>query len=215
MSTWKEFYSAVRDPQWPDCESEENFTQLPESIQSECINQFGYVPNSFQNKSKLVNKRFPIVSNTACQLKWTWSTIFLTTESTASCHRTNGHQFGSDFDFHNTATKIDDRMRMLDGKWPAKGCTYCQDIEAAGGQSDRITNLDFPGIHAPPELDQNPVAVHVTPRILEVYFDNTCNLKCLYCGPHFSSLWDAENVRHGIPAFAKSTNIESNKQKLF
>jgi MoaA/NifB/PqqE/SkfB family radical SAM enzyme len=29
--------------------------------------------------------------------------------------------------------------------------------------------------------------VHVTPRILEVYFDNTCNLKCLYCGPHFSS----------------------------
>jgi len=215
MSTWKEFYSAVRDPQWPDCESEENFSQLPESIQSECINQFGYVPGSFQNKSKLINKRFPIVSNTACQLKWTWSTIFLTTDQTASCHRTNGHKFGSDFDFHNTATKIDDRMRMLDGKWPAKGCTYCQDIEAAGGQSDRITNLDFPGIHAPPELDQNPVAVHVTPRILEVYFDNTCNLKCLYCGPHFSSLWDAENVRHGIPAFAKSTNIESNKQKLF
>ena len=100
MSTWKEFYSAVRDPQWPDCESEENFTQLPESIQSECINQFGYVPNSFQNKSKLANKRFPIVSNTACQLKWTWSTIFLTTDQTASCHRTNGHQFDSDFNFN-------------------------------------------------------------------------------------------------------------------
>ena len=215
MSTWQEFYSAVRAPQWPDCDHEENFTQLPEIIQLECINQFGYVPNSFQNKSKLVNKRFPIVSNTACQLKWTWSTIYLTTENTASCHRTNHHQFGDDFDFHNTASKIDDRKRMLDGKWPTKGCTYCQDIETAGGQSDRITNLDFPGIHAPPELDQNPVAVHVTPRILEVYFDNTCNLKCLYCGPHFSSLWDAENVRHGVPAFAKSKNIESNKQKLF
>jgi hypothetical protein len=215
MSTWQEFYSAVRAPQWPDCDHEENFTQLPELIQLECINQFGYVPNSFQNKSKLVNKRFPIVSNTACQLKWTWSTIYLTTENTASCHRTNHHQFGDDFDFHNTASKIDDRKRMLDGKWPTKGCTYCQDIETAGGQSDRITNLNFPGIHAPPELDQNPVAVHVTPRILEVYFDNTCNLKCLYCGPHFSSLWDAENVRHGVPAFAKSKNIESNKQKLF
>ena len=215
MSTWQEFYSAVRAPQWPDCDHEENFTQLPELIQLECINQFGYVPNSFQNKSKLVNKRFPIVSNTACQLKWTWSTIYLTTENTASCHRTNHHRFGDDFDFHNTASKIDDRKRMLDGKWPTKGCTYCQDIETAGGQSDRITNLNFPGIHAPPELDQNPVAVHVTPRILEVYFDNTCNLKCLYCGPHFSSLWDAENVRHGVPAFAKSKNIESNKQKLF
>jgi hypothetical protein len=215
MSTWQEFYSAVRDPQWPDCETEENFTQLPEAIQLECINQFGYVPNSFRNKSKLINKRFPIESATACQLKWTWSTLYLTTDQTASCHRTNHHRFDSDFDFHNTASKIDDRMKMLDGKWPDKGCAYCQDIEAAGGQSDRITNLDFPGIHAPPELEQNPLAVHVTPRILEVYFDNTCNLKCLYCGPRFSSLWDAENIKYGGPAFAKSKNIESNKQKLF
>jgi MoaA/NifB/PqqE/SkfB family radical SAM enzyme len=75
--------------------------------------------------------------------------------------------------------------------------------------------LDFPGIHAPPELDTDPAAVHVTPRMLEVYFDNTCNLKCLYCGPYFSSLWDAENVKHGLPRFNKSLNIESNKQKLF
>jgi hypothetical protein len=104
---------------------------------------------------------------------------------------------------------------MLAGEWPERGCTYCQDIEAAGGQSDRITNLDFPGIHAPPELDQNLNATHVTPRMLEVYFDNTCNLKCLYCGPHFSSLWDAENIKFGDPAFIKNENFEKNKQKLF
>jgi hypothetical protein len=104
---------------------------------------------------------------------------------------------------------------MLQGKWPTKGCTYCQDIEKSGGQSDRITNLDFPGIHAPRELDITPQAIQVTPRMLEVYFDNTCNLKCLYCGPHFSSLWDAENIKFGDPAFIKSKNIESNKQKLF
>jgi len=215
MSTWKEFYSAVRDPQWPDCEHEEDFQLLSETIQQECINSFGYVPGSFKNKSKLPNRRFPIVTDTACQLKWNWSTIYLTTERTASCHRTNHHKFDSDFDFHNTPSKIDDRKKMLNGQWPKEGCTYCQHIEAAGGQSDRITNLDFPGIHAPPELDQDINAVHVTPRILEVYFDNTCNLKCLYCGPHFSSLWDAENIKFGDPAFVKSTNIESNKQKLF
>jgi MoaA/NifB/PqqE/SkfB family radical SAM enzyme len=216
MSTWKELYSAMRDPQWPDCEHEEDFKLLSESIQQECINNFGYVPGSFRNKSKLPNRRFPIVTDTACQLKWNWSTIYLTTEHTASCHRTNHHKFDLDqFDFHNTPSKIDDRKRMLNGQWPEKGCTYCQNIEIAGGQSDRITNLDFPGIHAPPELDQDINAVHVTPRILEVYFDNTCNLKCLYCGPHFSSLWDAENVKFGDPAFVKSKNIESNKQKLF
>ena len=216
MSTWQEFYSAVRDPTWPDCESEEQFKSLPLAIQTECQTQFGYVPGSFRSKSKLTNRRFPIVSDTACQLKWTWSTIFLATEKTASCHRTNHHHFDTDtFDFHNTESKLDDRQRMLESQWPQTGCDYCRNIENAGGDSDRITNLNFPGIHAPIELDTDPTATNVTPRMVEVYFDNTCNLKCLYCGPHFSSLWDAENIRHGMPAFNKSKNIETNKQKLF
>ena len=150
MSTWTEFYSEIRDPTWPDCDREEDFATLPEKIQKECQEQFGYVPGSFRNKSKLPNRRFPIVSDTACQLKWTWSTIYLTTETTASCHRTNHHRFDTEsFDFHNTPSKLDDRARMLQDQWPEQGCKYCRDIEDAGGASDRITNLDFPGIHAP------------------------------------------------------------------
>jgi pyruvate-formate lyase-activating enzyme len=225
MSTWTEFYNQIRDPAWPDCDQESEFEHLPEAIRTECQNVFGYVPGSFRKQSKLVNKRFPIYSDTACQLKWTWSTIYLTTENTASCHRTAHHKFNTNtFDFHNTPEKIQDRERMLAGQWPEHGCEYCQDIEHAGGQSDRITNLDFPGIHAPPGLSSDATATRVTPRMLEVYFDNTCNLKCLYCGPHFSSLWDAENKRHGafqrgdllIPSnFVKSSRIESNKQRLF
>jgi hypothetical protein len=216
MSTWREFYNEIKDPNWPECDSESQFDSLPEHIRQECITVFGYTPEQFKKTSKLVNRVFPIKSDTACQLKWNWSTVFLTSEETASCHRTNHHKFDTDkFDFHNTPSKLDDRQRMLDGLWPAQGCNYCQDIEQAGGQSDRITNLDFPGMHAPPELDQDPNAVNVTPRILEVYFDNTCNLKCLYCGPYFSSLWDAENVKFGQPAFRKSTNIAFNKQKIF
>lgn len=216
MSNWQQFYNDIKDPAWPACNSESEFAQLPDYIQQECISTFGYVPGQFEKKSKLTNRVFPIQTATACQLKWTWSTIYLTTENTASCHRTTHHKFDTDkFDFHNTASKLDDRARMLNGEWPAKGCDYCRDIESAGGQSDRITNLDFPGIHAPLELDTDPTAIQVTPRMLEVYFDNTCNLKCLYCGPYFSSLWDAENIRAGLPAFNKSTRIEQNKQKLF
>lgn len=175
--------------------------------------------------SKYTQKVFPIKTETACQLKWTWSTIYLAAEMTASCHRTNHHRFDTElFDFHNTPEKTADRERMLNGLWPERGCQYCRNIEEAGGQSDRITNADFPGIHAPPELDTNLNATHVTPRILEVYFDNTCNLKCVYCGPYFSSLWDAENNKfenfeHGDVVlrggYQKSPNIESNKQKLF
>jgi hypothetical protein len=216
MSNWVEFYNEIKDASWPECNNESQFDSLPDYVQQECITVFGYTPGQFKKTSKLVNRVFPIKTETACQLKWNWSTIFLTTEETASCHRTNHHQFDTDqFDFHNTPAKLQDRKRMLTGQWPEKGCNYCQDIERAGGQSDRITNLDFPGVHAPPELDIDPTATNVTPRILEVYFDNTCNLKCLYCGPYFSSLWDAENVKFGIRAFDKSTNIDSNKHKIF
>lgn len=226
MSTWKQFYDEIRDPAWPDCDSEEDFTNLPVWIQTECQEVFGYVPGQFAKSDPLPHKRFPIHTETACQLKWNWSTIYLTTEETASCHRTNHHKFDTDtFDFHNTPGKIEDRQRMLQGLWPERGCEYCRNIEQAGGQSDRMTNLDFPGIHAPVELESDPTAVQVTPRILEVYFDNTCDLKCLYCGPWFSSLWDAENKKHGstspksvvtlTPNFQKSKNIESNKKKIF
>lgn len=216
MSTWQEFYQEIKDPSWPECSTEDDFFKLPLVIQQECRLVFGYQPGQFSKTSKLLNRVFPIHTDTACQLKWNWSTIFLTTEKTASCHRTDHHHFDTDkFDFHNTPNKISDRLNMLEGQWPERGCEYCKNIEDAGGISDRITNLNFSGIHAPPELDINPRAVHVTPRILEVYFDNTCNLKCLYCGPNFSSLWDAENVKFGVQAFNKSPNIEKNKQKIF
>lgn len=225
MSTWQEFYQQIRDPSWPDCVAEEDFITLPKHVQHECQQQFGYIPGQYRKTSKLSQRVFPIHTATACQLKWNWSTLYLTTEKTASCHRTNHHLFDVDkFDFHNTPSKLADRSRMLEGQWPDSGCEYCRNIETAGGQSDRQTNLDFPGIHAPHELDGNPHAIRVTPRILEVYFDNTCNLKCLYCGPYFSSLWDAENKKHGTfrkegltisAEFVKSANIEDNKQKLF
>ena len=216
MSTWQEFYHEIKDPSWPACNSESDFMSLPQHIRTECIDVFGYAPGQFKNKSKLINKPFSINTSTACQLKWNWSTVFLSTGKTASCHRTDHHTFDTDkFDFHNTPSKLDDRKQMLEGKWPKRGCDYCINIERAGGQSDRITNLDFPGIHSPVELDNNPIATQVTPRILEIYFDNTCNLKCLYCGPYFSSLWDAENIKFGDKAFIKDPKLQSNKQKLF
>lgn len=217
MTTWQEFYQNIKDPTWPDCPTEKSFSQLPSHIQEECQTAFGYQPGQFRRQSPLAHRAFPIKTPTACQLKWNWSTIYLTTEKTASCHRTDHHAFDTNqFDFfHNTARKIQDRKRMLLGQWPETGCDYCKEIELAGGESDRLTNLDLVGMHAPIELDDDPQATRVTPRILEVYFDNTCNLKCLYCGPHFSSLWDAENIQHGLPAFAKSSRMEANKQRLF
>lgn len=164
----------------------------------------------------MLKKVFPIKTTTACQLKWVWSTIYLTTGKTASCHRTTHHKFDYDiFDFHNTPEKIQDRERMLQGEWPKQGCEYCRDIESAGGASDRITNLDFWDFDPPKELQDNPTATSVTPRILEIYFNNTCNLKCTYCGPLFSSLWNDELIRFGGNAYLIDENFENNKLKCF
>lgn len=144
------------------------------------------------------DKFFPINTATACQSKWTWSTIYLNINATASCHRVTPVKFDvEDFDnFHNIPKKLADRKLMLEGKWPAGGCEYCQDIEAAGGWSDRQHNLTIGGL-APPELEDDPTAVAVTPRLVEIFAHNTCNLKCTYCNGNLSSKIEQENKKFG------------------
>lgn len=41
---WKNYYARIKDPSWPDCDYEEDFKNLPEWIQEECIHVFGYQP---------------------------------------------------------------------------------------------------------------------------------------------------------------------------
>jgi organic radical activating enzyme len=144
------------------------------------------------------DKFFPIKTDTACQSKWNWSTIRFYTGTTSSCHRVDGDVITVDtFDqFHNTPKKIADRKLMLDGKWPSGGCEYCKNIEDSGGYSDRMLHLTIPN-QSPPELEQDITATVVTPRIVEVYFDNLCNMSCIYCYDGFSSKIQQENIRYG------------------
>lgn len=144
---------------------------------------------------------FPIKNDPACLLKWSWSTIFFNSGTSASCHRTQKYAIDPDnFDqFHNAPEKLTARQLMLDGKWPGAGCQYCKKVEDMGQTSDRQFQLEQqqdPGL-TPPELFKNNQSVSVTPTILEVYFTNTCNMACVYCGPHHSSLWEEENRKYG------------------
>jgi organic radical activating enzyme len=144
------------------------------------------------------DKYFPIKTETACQLKWTWSTIHLYTGTTNSCHRVDSTRLDTKtFDsFHNTDKKLSDRNLMLQDQWPSGGCEYCKNIEDAGGHSDRQFQLQIPNL-VPPELDLDPFAIKVTPRILEIYFDNVCNMSCIYCWDGFSSRIQQENKKFG------------------
>ena len=143
-------------------------------------------------------KYFPIETSTACQLKWNWSTIFLNTGITRSCHRTAESILNVDnfVDFHNTPIKIADREQMLQGQWPKDNCSYCRKIEESGGFSDRQRQMHIPDMY-PSELDRNATSTNVSVTILEVYFNNACNLGCLYCGPELSSTIESENKQFG------------------
>ena len=143
---------------------------------------------------------FPVKTATGCRLKWGYSTIYLSRAKTASCHRVDQLPLTLEnfMDFHNLPRKIADREMMLEGKWPGGGCEYCKKIEDADGFSDRQFHLHDKFDHMTvKELLVDPTATRVTPRTLEVYFNNTCNLKCVYCGPWFSSKIAAELKKHG------------------
>lgn len=139
---------------------------------------------------------FPVKTKTACQLKWAWSTIYLNSGVTRSCHRTAESTLTPEnfLEFHNTPVKLADRTAMLAGKWPESNCSYCKNIEEAGGISDRIRMSIIPGL-SPAELATDPTAIKVDPTLVEVFFNNTCNLKCIYCNGTVSSSIAAENVK--------------------
>lgn len=145
-----------------------------------------------------VKKLFPIRTATSCQLKWTWSTLYFYTGETMSCHRVVPSTVTPEtvFDFHNTEKKLRDRNIMLEGQWPSGGCEYCRDVEQAGGYSDRQFQINIPNL-TPPELDHDPTATSVTPRIVELYLDNLCNMSCIYCDDKSSSRIANENRRFG------------------
>lgn len=143
---------------------------------------------------------FPIQTETGCLLKWAWSTIYLGQGTSSSCHRTDQAPIPKDNigSFHNLPGKVEARKLMLNGEWPQAGCQYCEKIEKSGGVSDRqYQTRNQHGHLIPEELFDDPTKTEVDPTILEIYFNNTCNMSCLYCGSHFSSKWEEENNKYG------------------
>tara|TARA_Y100000114_G_scaffold97830_1_gene91037 strand:+ start:782 stop:2080 length:1299 start_codon:yes stop_codon:yes gene_type:complete len=177
--------------------------------------------------SKQPPKPFPITKGLPCQLKWTHSTVYLTDGVSASCHRVQGDPLeirNGELNFHNLPAKLEARRKMLRGEWPGRGCEHCKHIEEAGGKSDRQVHLHLEGTTSPPELDTDIKAVDVTPRQLEVYWGNTCQQSCIYCGAHYSSTIQQEEKRFGPfeqegvkikDWFKKNPKIEEHTELLF
>jgi pyruvate-formate lyase-activating enzyme len=152
---------------------------------------------------------FPIKKGVACPLKWSWNTVRLAEATTACCHKVQAVPLSiENFDnFHNDPVWIEHRKMQLDGKFPQSGCQSCEHVEAQGGMSDRLYHMNQVDM-SPPELDADPEAVHVTPRVLEIFINNACNLACVYCDESNSSRIAKENQKFGHAVPGESVKLK-------
>jgi MoaA/NifB/PqqE/SkfB family radical SAM enzyme len=159
---------------------------------------------------------FPIRNSAACVYKWAWNTFRLYNGTSSSCHRVKTVPVSiENFEhFHNTPEVINDRKLMLEGKWPGRGCEYCQSVEQQGGISDRLYQNQIAGLT--PDDFSLDYSVSVTPKISEIYLTNTCDLACVYCFPGYSSKINYELKKFGpYPIGIESVTELSNRDQYF
>ena len=163
-----------------------------------------YKDHASQMKQQL-NK----VSKSLCLAKWQQVSIHLPQGLTQSCYHPPAHSIPLDElkhnpgALHNTKQKILERKQMKQGERP-EGCSYCWKIEDAkssdneGHLSDRhYRSSEWWNAPTFDEVVSNNFDYDVTPRYVEINFNQACNFKCMYCSPHLSTAWEEEVEQHG------------------
>jgi organic radical activating enzyme len=179
-----------------------------------------------EERFRETTKKLNVISPSMCIAKWNQVTIHLGTGTTHSCHHPAPHKIPLDelaenpSALHNTRAKKEIRKMMLEGKRPAE-CDFCWRVEDCNSEddiySDRITKSSEEWAHPYLEkIKQLPWDADVTPTYLEIDFDTTCNFKCAYCTPSYSTTWMQEVKTHGPYRLENETLhdptwLESNK----
>ena len=152
-----------------------------------------------------------------CLAKWTQVTIHLQLGRTHSCHHPDTHPIPlnelkrNPSALHNTKFKKEKRKEMLEGTRPTE-CGYCWNVEDNSSHySDRIFKSSEPwSLPHMETIKSSNWREDFNPRYVEVAFSNTCNFKCSYCGPSFSSQWVQELERFGgYPTTSDFNNLEN------
>lgn len=144
-------------------------------------------------------------SNSFCGAKWYYSTIWLGSGMTTSCHHPLPHKVSEEEVIKNykalanTPQRKKERAEMQKGI-QCNGCDYCWRVENLGKDkiSDRVyksvlytENSLNEAFNSDPEKDFDL-------KYLEISFDRTCNLACSYCNPAFSTTW-AKDIKSNGP----------------
>ena len=159
-----------------------------------------------KKKNKMSTVGFDIVKDKLdsvgcgfCLAKWTQVTMHLHNGTTHSCHHPEPHKIGLEeivrnpTALHNSKIKKQARKEMLEDKRPTE-CQYCWNVEDSSSSfSDRIFKSSEPWSEPYfDEISKSDWRSDYNPKYAEVSFSNTCNFKCAYCGPEYSSKWMEE-----------------------
>ena len=89
------------------------------------------------------------------------------------------------------------QQRMLDGEPDLKNCQECIEFQSQSGVASlkQHYNLFYPEF----------IVDQVELKTLTISWNNSCNIGCIYCGPTFSSVWEARN---GIKRSLVSKNYQ-------
>ena len=156
-----------------------------------------------------------------CLAKWTQVTMHLGTGLTHSCHHPVQHKIplrelrNNPSALHNTRYKKRKRKEMLEGKRPQE-CNYCWNIEDNSNSfSDRVFKSSEPwSLDQMDKIKTSDWNENYNPRYVEVSFSNTCNFKCAYCGPQYSSKWVEEIEKYGhYDTATRFNSIEDIKER--
>jgi organic radical activating enzyme len=148
---------------------------------------------------ELIKDKLDIVGKGFCLAKWTQVTMHLHNGTTHSCHHPEPHKVGLEeinrnpTALHNSKIKKLARKEMLNDERPSE-CQYCWNVEDNSNSfSDRVYKSSEPWSEPfYDEIVKSDWRSDYNPKYVEVSFSNTCNFKCAYCGPEYSSKWMEE-----------------------
>ncbi len=155
------------------------------------------------------------VSPGFCLAKWDQVTMHLHNGMTHSCHHPHPHKVTIEEvkknyrAIHNDPMKLEQRACMLRGERP-EPCDYCWRVEDNNKDavSDRYLKSSNLFEHRFDKIVQSGLGENHIPEYVEVSFSNVCNLKCTYCGPHFSSKWVTEQEENDPIMLVDATSKE-------
>jgi organic radical activating enzyme len=160
------------------------------------------------------------IASTICQYAWDYTIWMMSRKELRNCCRAMTHKVkpidlskGKDF-VKDFIPIIELKKDLLSGVHN-DDCKSCWNIENTGGKSPRSGFNNFAkfikstlwkdmGLNEIKirllnltEQDREDIININSTRMIEISLGNTCDLKCMYCHPHYSSQWAAEQIKHG------------------